>query len=193
MIKKFVLSNVVMAILLFLWGGLCQVFPWGVSSTQNISCLDSTASQSSPVSNMQYVAPLSLSTDDFDAQFMGKISTYTTEKSFSWIITQAVPINYGAYFGKEILNQFFVALLLTTLLILSHTLPLKRRMFLIFTASLVTCAATYGQLINWWQMPLAYGLGASFNLILGWVLTGFISARFILPSIPIISNPRSLR
>lgn len=193
MIKKFVLSNVVMAILLFLWGGLCQVFPWGVSSTQNISSLDSTASQSSPVSNMKYVAPLSLSTEDFDAQFMGKISTYTTEKSFSWIITQAVPESYGSYFGKEIINQLLVGLLLTWLLYISRESILRRRMLLIFIASLVTCTATYGQFINWWQMPLAYGLGASFNLILGWVLTGFISARFILPSIPIISNPRSLR
>jgi hypothetical protein len=49
-------------------------------------------------------------------------------------------------------------------------------------ATLAATTATYGQLMNWWSMPLPYALGASLNLIIGWMLASLISACFIIKS-----------
>lgn len=183
--KRILISCLAMTVILFLWSGLGQLFPWGVPSAQNVSAAKTSSSYEGSIANQVQVPSASLTTDDFDTRFMGHISTYTTDNSFSWIVTQPVPESYGGYFGREVLNQFLVALILSLLLYLSRSLPFKERMLLVLLAALAACTATYGQFLNWWQMPLAYGLGASLNLIFGWILVAFISARFILPSKPI--------
>jgi len=167
-----------LTLVLFLWSGISQMFPWGVSSTQNVS-VQGIPDVDVAVSNMQHVPPNSLTTEAFDARFMGQISTYRTSRSFSWIVTQPLPKSYTHYFLKEALSQLIVAILLSIVLIASRTLTVKQRILLVFLVAGAAAAATYGQFLNWWQMPPSYALGASLNLILGWALCAFVGTRLI--------------
>ena len=108
-----------------------------------------------------------------------------TDDTVSWVV--AKPIGYydpGAYMGKEVLTQALVALLLTTLLVLTRSMPLGRRLALVGLAGVAGTAASYGQLANWWGLPAMYAGGASVNLIATWLVGGFVVARFVLPQDP---------
>jgi len=175
--KNLVLSTILTTIILFLWSGLAQVLPWGITTSQNIS-VQTTEPVNAP--NLIQLPPDTLTTEKFDEQFIGKISTYTTDKTFSWIVAQPLNVNYAGYFAKELITQFIVALLLSTLLLLTTQLTLITRLVIVGIAALAAGTATYGQLINWWAMPLPYALGVCLNLIIGWLLASFISARFII-------------
>jgi hypothetical protein len=177
--QRFIISTLVATAILFSWSGVTQMLPWGVPSSQNVTAQTNVAEEAR-VPNLLKVTPNALTTAIFDEQFVGKISTYTTDKTFSWIVTQPLNTNYSGYFIKEGVTQFIVALLLSLLLLLTVRLTLKTRMALVIIAALAAVSAIYGQLMNWWSLPINYALGVSLNLMIGWVLASFISARFIL-------------
>lgn len=177
--KKIILSTLVFTLLLFLLSGLTQLLPWGIPTTQNISAQTVPISDPS-VSKLITRLPNELTTQDFDGQFMDQISTYTTDNSFSWIITQPLQKDYSQYFIREALTQLVVAFLLSVLLFLTLQQKLKTRLLIIAVAGAIASVGTYGQLMNWWAMPVAYGIGVSLNLILSWTIVGFISARYII-------------
>ena len=175
--KNLIISTLVATLILFLWSGLTQVLPWGITTTQNISVQTGEPLQAP---NMLLLEPDTLTTEAFDEQFVNKISTYTTDETHSWIVTQPLQTNYTGYFVKELLTQLIVALFLSAILLLTVRLELTPRLAVILLAALAASAATYGQLMNWWSMPAAYALGVSLNIVIAWTLAGFISARFII-------------
>lgn len=177
--KKLLLSTFLATLILFLWSGLSQVLPWGITATQNIS---SQAANSVQAPRLLQVPPNTLTTEQFDAQFVNKISTYTTDTTFSWIVSQPLNTNYAGYFLREFFTQLVTALCLSLLLLLTAKLELTTRMLIVGLASFAAISATYGQLMNWWRLPPNYALGVGFNLFIAWVLTSFIVARFIIRS-----------
>lgn len=180
--KKIIISTLISTILLFLWGGASQMLPWGISTTQNITVQTEELQEQSKVSNLIKLKPNELTTEKFEDQFLDKISTYVTDNTFSWIVTQPYQKDYSSYFIKEVITQLIVAILLSITLFLTLQLKLKTRMLLILVLGICASTAIYGQLMNWWGIPARYALGVSFNLIIGWILVSYISARYILKS-----------
>lgn len=181
MTKKIIISTIVSTVILFLWSGVSQMFPWGVPTAQPISSQTTTKTESFQTPNLVELPANSLTTDKFDEQFVNKISTLTTDKTFSWIITKPVDYyNVGNYFIKEIITQILVSLLLTILLVLTIGLPNKKRLTIIAIIGVLSVTAIYGQMMNWWGIPAIYALGAGLNLIIGWILSAFVSTKFII-------------
>ena len=176
--KKYILAIFTFTILLFLWNGFVQVLPWGIPTAQKITAQSSSIPYELP--NLIKVQPNTLTTNNFDSTFNHKISTYTTDKTFSWIVTQPLKTDYSSYFIGEIIIQFFVGILLTLLLVLTRNYKIQTRMMLLGIVGLVAWVATYGQLLNWWAMPNTYTIGIGVNLIIAWLVTGFLVSRFIL-------------
>ena len=104
------------------------------------------------IPNLIKLEPNTLTTNNFDSTFNNKISTYTTDKTFSWIVTQPLKTDYTSYFISEIVTQFFIGALLTLLLVLTKNHKIQTQMMFIGIVGLVAWAATYGQLLNWWAM-----------------------------------------
>lgn len=178
--KKYLLASLVFTILLFLWSGFTQILPWGIPTAQKITVQSHVVSNEIP--NLIKMHPNTLTTKEFDAAFKNKISTYTTDNTFSWIVTQPLKSNYTSYFVGEVITQCLVGILLTLLLALTKNHTLQSRMLFILIIGFTAWVATYGQLLNWWGMPITYAVGVGVNLIVGWLLTGFIVAKFILKS-----------
>jgi hypothetical protein len=181
MTKKIIISTIVSTVILFLWSGLSQMFPWGVPTAQTITSQTNKQTESFQTPNLIDLPANSLTTEKFDEQFVNKISTLTTDKTFSWIITKPVDYyNVGNYFVKEIVTQLLVALFLATLLILTIGLSNQKRLTIIAITGVLAVIAVYGQMMNWWGVPAIYALGAGLNLIIGWTLSAFISSKFII-------------
>lgn len=181
MTKKIIISTIVSAVILFLWSGLTQIFPWGVPTAQTITSQTSKQTESFQTPNLIELPANSLTTEKFDEQFENKISTLTTDKTFSWIITKPVDYyNVGNYFIKETITQLIVSLLLAILLVLTIGLPNKKRLTITIVSGVLAVTAIYGQMMNWWGVPAVYALGAGLNLVLGWTLASFVSSKFII-------------
>jgi hypothetical protein len=181
MTKKIIISTIVSTVILFLWSGLTQMFPWGVPTAQTITSQTNKQTESFQTPNLVELPANSLTTEKYDEQFVNKISTLTTDKTFSWIITKPVDYyNVGNYFIREILTQLLVALLLATLLVLTVGLTNQKRLTIIAICGVLAVTAIYGQMMNWWGVPAIYALGAGLNLIIGWILSAFISSKFII-------------
>jgi hypothetical protein len=180
--KKIVFATLVSALLLFVWSGVTQMLPWGVPTAQNITVQTSESEQNSSIPNLVQLPAGSLTTVEFDAQFINKISTYTTNDTFSWIVTQPVQNNYTGYFVGEFITHLIFSIFLSILLLLTVQLDLRTRMVIVAVAGLAAVSATYGQMMNWWRLPAIYAVGVSFNVMVGWTLASFLSARFIIKS-----------
>lgn len=178
--KRYLFASLVFTILLFVWSGFTQMLPWGVPSAQKIT-IRSEVTANDPADLIRRQAN-ELTTADFDATFNNKISTYSTDQTFSWIVTHPVRTDYTGYFIGELITQFSVGVLLTLLLALTKNYTTQKRMMLIALVGLLAWAATYGQLLNWWGMPALYAVGVGVNLIIGWLVTSFLVSRFILRS-----------
>jgi hypothetical protein len=181
--KSIILSVGISAVVLFMWNGLSQTFPWGVPSSQMISTKSSQDANDTKMGQLAQFPSNTFTNEKFDAQFSNKVSTLMTDQSFSWIVSK--PIGYydmGAYFMKEGLTQLMVAIFLSCILFFTIKLDLKTRLFIIGLTSLAAGIGVYGQLMNWWGLPAAYGLGVAFNLFVSWLLVSFISAKWILKS-----------
>jgi hypothetical protein len=181
--KKVILSIIVSTIFLFIWNGLSQTFPWGVPSTQMLSTKSNLTADDTKMGRLVALPPNTFTTEKFDERFSNKVSTLVTDQSFSWIISK--PISYydmGAYFMKEILTQLIVAVFLSLILFYTVTLNLKTRLSIIGLAGLAAAIGVYGQLMNWWGLPIIYGLGVGFNIVVSWLIISFISAKWIIKS-----------
>lgn len=181
MAKKIILSTAVSTLILFFWSGFTQMFPWGVPSTQTISTQSNKKTESFQAPNLIELPANSLTTEAFDKQFVNKISTLTTDNTFSWIITSPIEsYNVAAYFVKEILTQLAVACFLAVFLWLTQSLPTHKRLLLLLLSAALAVTGIYVQMMNWWALPAIYALGAGFNLMVGWLLAGYISAKFFI-------------
>jgi hypothetical protein len=181
MTKKIIISTIATTVILFLWSGVTQIFPWGVPTAQTISTQSDNKTESFQTPDLIELPPNSLTTDKFDELFVNKISTLTTDKTFSWIITKPTDYyNVGNYFIKEIITQLIVAMFLAISLLLTVEITNRKRLLIIIISGILAVSAIYGQMMNWWGLPAVYALGAGFNLIVGWFISAFISAKFII-------------
>lgn len=178
---KFGLGTILTTVLLFVWSGVVQNFPWGVPSAQVLYQV-SAEPEEERVPNARDVPYHTLTTADFDREMVGRVTTLTTDNTFSWIVTRPIEeYDPVAYLGKEALTQMVVGGMLTVLLWLTTGLGYFRRMGLVALCAIMASTATYGQLLNWWGLPLAYTLGVSLNLVVGWVLVTLVVGRLVFP------------
>ena len=180
MAKKVLISTLVATVILFVWNGLTQNFPWGVSTVQILSTQGQPTDPAQPDSTIK-LPPGSLTTEKFDQQMAGKISTLMTDKTFSWVI--AKPLSYydlPGYFTREIITQLTVALLLSLLLWQIRAFELKPRLLVVLLAASAAAIATYGSDFNWMGAPASFAFGGAFNLVAGWLLAAFVVSKWVL-------------
>jgi hypothetical protein len=179
--KQKILAVIIGTVVLFLWSGLTQMFPWGVPTAQTVTTQSDKQTESFQSPNLVELPPNSLTTNRFDEQFQNKISTLTTDETFSWIISKPISYyNVGNYFLREIATQLIVAILLVFLLSITVKLNDYKRILLIGISALLTGTAVYGQQMNWWGIPALYAVGASVNLVIGWLIVAYIATKFII-------------
>ena len=181
-IMNLVVGIVVSGIILFLWSGLTQIFPWGVPSTNNIISSQSNQTKEIEASNLKRFTVNKFTTAEFDQEMVNKVNTLTTDMTFSWIVTK--PLSYYNpihYFMREVLTQFLIGFLLTIICLLTQPLPFKQRFLTVLFVGIITGISTYGQLFNWWGLTAIYALGVSANLLIGWAIAGFILIKFTIP------------
>jgi hypothetical protein len=181
--KKIIIATIISTVFLFMWNGFVQILPWGVPTTQSINTQTSNAIDTKDMKGIINLPANALTTSQFDEQCSNKISTLITDKSFSWIITKPTSYyNMGSYFMKEAFTQLLVSIFLVLILFTTSALSFKKRISIVVFAALAATIATYSQQINWWGLPLSYGLGVAINLILGWLITSFVIAKWIIKS-----------
>jgi hypothetical protein len=181
--KPFLVGSLAAGVILFFWSGLTQVFPWGVPSAKVLISQSAGQTELFQASNARTLAPNELTTPKFDLEMAGRVSTLTTDGTFSWIVSKPLAYyNPTDYFIREIVTQLLVGVLLTSIALTTRTLPIRPRLLVILIAGLSASAGTYGQLFNWWGLTVAYALGASVNLVAGWLIAGFILVRFLIRS-----------
>ena len=81
--KNIIISTIVSTVILFFWSGISQMLPWGISTPQNVNVKTELTAEQSNVPNLVKLPTNTLTTEKFDEQFNNKISTYTTEETFS--------------------------------------------------------------------------------------------------------------
>ena len=162
---------------LIIWYGLAQFFPWGAGSVSNFSATtDEPYTAGAP--GLEEAEPGTFTTEAFEERLGGRISTLATDHSFSWII--AAPretYSFPRYLGFHALAQAGVAALLGLLVCLLAPLARAHRLAVVAVFSVVAGLTTYGGMLNWWGMPAGYGVGESFNLLVGWVLAYTVIER----------------
>jgi hypothetical protein len=179
--KKITLSVLVITVILFCFGGLAQMFPWGIPSTQVITAQAGGQTEAFQAPQEIKMEAGTLTTDAFDEVMVGKISTLTTDKTFSWIISAPISrFDAGTYFALEILTQFLVAVMLTLLLFLTKGMELTQRVLLMLIAAIAASSSIIGQQLNWWALPATYGVGVGINLVLSWTIAYYVSAKWIM-------------
>lgn len=174
------LAALASGLLLFLWGGASMALPWGVPSAQVLfSAAGAPATFQGP--EVRSFPAHHFTTPAFDAEMAGRVSTLTTDATFSWIVSSPTS-RYApaAYLGRELAIQLCVGALLTLLVLQTRDLRPGRRLLLALTLALLASAMTYGRLMNWWGLPAAYALGESLNLTIGWLAATALAAKLAL-------------
>lgn len=167
------LQVVVVTVLLTVLGGVGQVLPWGLGSARQITQRATEGDGSLPSGDAVLdVSSSPIVTADFERIAVGHVSTLTTDRSFSWIVSK--PLDYyrpNRYLAREVITQFVVA----TGMVMVHTLlgdaSPGTTILVVAVAALMTAIATHGQLANWWGLPVRYAAGVSLVLIASWVLS----------------------
>ncbi len=179
--KKVLIATLLITFILFVFGIVGQFLPWGVPTAQVIS--SNPEVESAFVSNtiLQKFDKDALTTEQFDTLFADRISTYVSEKNFSWIIsTPLANWNPTSYFLKEMLNLLSVAFFLAILLTMTIEWNTTKRLLLIACCALAGSLAIYGSQMNWWHVPFAFHGGLIFNLLVSWLLAAWCVIRFVL-------------
>ena len=183
--KKIIIATLISAVILFLWSGATQMLPWGVPTAQNVNVQSAENTKQTDTPSVIKLDANSLTTDKFETQFLNKVSIYSTDDTYSWIVTNPIRNDYSKYFLGEFLTQLMVGLFLSIILILTVNMKLKSRLVLVGIMGLCAVAGTYGQLMNWWELPASYGIGVGVNLVIGWLFASVIVCKFIIKSKPI--------
>lgn len=173
MIFELALQTLLVTVVLTLVGGVSQMLPWGIGSAQVLR--QTTGARTAFGTRPERVHDLSDSpavTDEFDRVMTGRVSTLTTDSSFSWIVSAPISAyNPGRYLIVEVLTQLTVAVGLVAVNALLSDTPAATRVMLALIASALTSVAAYGQLANWWGLTPRYVVGVSLTLCVGWTLS----------------------
>lgn len=181
MIKRFTLSSISIAIILFFWSGLTQLFPWGVPTTKKLRTASDVVEKNFQANDLKSYPEYYFTTSEFDAQMVNKVNTLTTNHTFSWIVSK--PISYYnplRYFIVAFLIHFIVGILITRLLLFVSDKRLVTQINFILLIALLASFSIYGAFSNWWGLTLVYSIGESLNLIIGWIISAYIASKYIL-------------
>jgi hypothetical protein len=149
----YVLQVVLVTVVLTVLGGLSQALPWGLGSARQLRQV-TAAGQANEFGSARNavvdVAAHPVVTDEFDRHAVNQVSTLTTDRTFSWIVSK--PVSYyrpGRYLGIEIATQALVASGLVTLTAALDDTSTGTTILATLVAAVLPCVATYGQLSNW--------------------------------------------
>lgn len=171
---EYLLQVLLAAIVLLGIGGLAQTLPFGVGSAKRYAQKNKADLFGNKPGSVTDVTDKPVTTDRFDELMTNNVSTLSTAKTFSWIVSK--PISYYnpmAYFSREIVTQILVA---AGLIILTHIVDFDTTKSLALTAisSVIAVIATYGQLANWWGLSARYSIGAGLILITSWLFASLL-------------------
>jgi hypothetical protein len=175
---RFVAAVAACTVVLFVWSGASQIFPWGVPTVRSFA--QTSGNPSSFGTALVKVAPGTLTTNAFDEQMGDGIYTLTTDRSFAWIVS--VPLaryDPARYFLVELLCQLVCSLLLVTAMIWLAPLPRRRRAAVLGVLALGAIVGTYGVMTNWWGLPLLYSVGMSANFMVGWLAAAVVATAIL--------------
>lgn len=166
---EFVLQTALAVVLLVLLGGVSQTLPWGIGSArQMIQRASIEADHAGP--KVVDVSADPVTRDRFDAEMAGRVTTLTTERTFSWIVSQ--PLSYyrpGRYLAWEIVTQVLVAVGIVAVNALLTDVAPQTRISVVAIVAVIAAIATYGQLRNWWGLSWPYTLGVSVTVVVAWI------------------------
>ena len=169
-VRRLSLAALASWLLLFLWGGLTQLLPWGLSTVRTFA----TTSGDPYVfgaDRLQTAAPNTFTTSAFESAFGQGISTLATDASFSWIVSvPSSAYDPTRYFALELLSQLMVAIVLVAVLATLAPLGPRRAIRVVLLLCVAAMVATYGVMANWWGLPAEYALGMAANLVFGWAV-----------------------
>lgn len=171
---EFLLQVLLVAVLLMLLGGASQALPWGIGSAQQLRQQSVGADREFGTKSDRVVdvAATPIVTAEFDRTTTNRVSTLTTDGSFSWIVTKPVAYYKPArYLSMEFLTQVLVAVGIVGINFLLGDAPQATKIGVILIAATLTAVSTYGQLLNWWGLTLRYAIGVSLTVLLGWGLS----------------------
>lgn len=175
MIIELVLQWLLVTVLLVLINGAAQQLPWGIGSAKQYRQSASGAAAASDTPKVVDLSGTPIVTDEFDARMSSHVSTLTTDRSFSWIVSK--PLDYyrpSVYLAKEVLTQALVAVAIVNFMTLIIDEPLA--LAVVALAAVSAAVAIYGQLTNWWGLTLRYAIGVSATLIISWVVAAGLIA-----------------
>ncbi|MBX9471654.1 hypothetical protein [Microcella sp.] len=162
-----VLQWLLVTVVLVLLNGVSQQVPWGIGSARQYRQSASGESARADEPKVVDVSSTPVVTAEFDERMAAQVSTLTTDRTFSWIISK--PLSYyrpGRYLAIEVFTQALVAAAIVGLVAMVDD---AIALIVIAVAALATTVAVYGQLTNWWGLTLRYAVGVSVTLIVSWV------------------------
>jgi hypothetical protein len=182
------LAVLVGTVLLVLWNGLTQLFPWGLGAVSNFSAT-SGESYALAAPRLEEAPPGTWTTPAFEAQLGNGISTLATDDSFSWIV--AVPrerYDPARYVSLHILSQAAIALFLVLVLWPLQRLRRTARLASVLLLGVAAMLGSHGTMMVWWGTPAAYAVGSAGNLLAGWLLAFSAIDRIVLGKLPRSAN-----
>lgn len=177
---RLALTSLACALVLLIWHGFAQFLPWGVSTTRSYS---STSGETYVFGapQLQQAAPGTWTTGAFARDLGDGVSTLATDESFAWVVS--APRDYydpSRYFAIHALTQLGVGVLLSLATWLLREVARRRRIALVFVMGVAGALSTYGGMMNWWGLPVPYGVGEAANLVAGWMIALFAADRLLL-------------
>ncbi|NYF18523.1 hypothetical protein HDC37_003388 [Microbacterium sp. AK009] len=166
---EYALQTALAAVILIILGGVSQALPWGIGSARQMAQRTSIDDDGAGPKVVDVSAD-PVTHGRFDSEMAGRVTTLTTDRTFSWIVSQ--PLSYyrpGRYLAWEIVTQVLVAAGLVAVNVVLADIAPQTRIGVIAIAAVVAAMATYGQLRNWWGMSWRYTLGVSVTLVVAWV------------------------
>lgn len=174
MIVEFVIQVLLVSVLLTLIGGVSQLLPIGIGSAQQLRQQSGAETQPFGTTRERVldVTATPVAAEHFDRVTVNRVSTLTTDGSFSWIVSRPLSSYRPArYLALEFVTQVLVACGIVALHALLGDAEPGTKIVAAVLAAALTAVAAYGQLVNWWGLTLRYFSGVVLTLVAGWALS----------------------
>jgi hypothetical protein len=149
---------------------IVQFFPWGTGSVSNLSAT-SGESYAAAAPGLEQASSGTWTTEAFEEQLGGRISTLATDRSFSWIVSaRREHYSIPRDLAFRALTQARIAVVLVLVPTVLAPLSRMRRLAAVACMGASGTIAIHGGMMNWMGMLAAYCVGESFNLLVGWLL-----------------------
>ena len=174
MVIELIVQVLLVAVLLTILGGASQALPWGSGSAQQLRQQSMRRSREfgTKADQVVDVAANPIVTAEFDIVTRNRVSTLSTDNSFSWIVSK--PIEYykpARYLVLEFVTQVLVAVGIVGVNFLLADSSQSTRVSVVLLAAALTAVAAYGPLLNWWGLTSRYVVGVSLTTVVSWGLS----------------------